>query len=312
MRDDSGMIEPVLIAGTGAMACLFAARLSAAGVAVTMLGTWQDGLAALRRYGVRLQVSDVETAFPVNAVEDPGQVVECKLALVLTKAWQTERVGRQLVQCLASDGLALTLQNGMGNRETLEAYLGPDRVAAGSATLGATLLGPGLVKSGGEGVIRLSLESKLDDMAATLTYAGFALEREKDIEAIMWAKLVINAAINPLTALLDVCNGELLRRPSAEALMAAAATEAACVAKAHGVRLPFTDPVAAARTVAERTASNHSSMLQDVRRRARTENDAISGAVVRLGEKAGVDTPVNRTLWQLVQALEASYPGSKQ
>jgi len=120
---------------------------------------------------------------------------------------------------------------------------------------------------------------------------------------LLWSKLVINAAINPLTALLRVPNGELLARPSAQSLMDAAAREAAAVARALGRRLTFSDPVAAAQAVAQRTAVNHSSMFQDVQRGAPTEIDAICGAIVAAGEGCGVATPVNRTLWLLVKAL---------
>ncbi len=85
--------------------------------------------------------------------------------------------------------------------------------------------------------------------------------------------------------------------------MAAAAEEVAAVAAAQGIRLPFDDPATAAEEVAKRTASNRSSMLQDIRRGAPTEIDAICGAVVQVGERVPVATPTNRVLWQLVKAL---------
>jgi hypothetical protein len=101
----------------------------------------------------------------------------------------------------------------------------------------------------------------------------------------VWGKLVINAAINPLTALLGVPNGELLARPAARALMADLACEAAAVAAAQGIRLPYPDPVAAAEGVAQRTAANRSSMLQDVQRGAPTEIDHLRRH--RKGRRAG-------------------------
>jgi 2-dehydropantoate 2-reductase len=85
--------------------------------------------------------------------------------------------------------------------------------------------------------------------------------------------------------------------------MHAAATEAAAVAAVQGIRLPYPDPLKAVESVARRTANNRSSMLQDVLRGAPTEIDAICGAIVQAGEEAGVPTPVNLTLWQLVRAL---------
>ena len=118
----------------------------------------------------------------------------------------------------------------------------------------------------------------------------------------MWGKLVINAAINPLTALLRVPNGELLQRPAAHLLMRVLAQEAAAVATALGIHLPFEDAVRAAEEVARKTANNHSSMFQDIRRGAPTEIDAICGAITQTGEKLGVATPFNRVCWHLTRA----------
>ena len=130
------------------------------------------------------------------------------------------------------------------------------------------------------------------------------MELVSDPTALLWGKLVINAAINPLTAILRVPNGELLERPSARELLAEAAREAAMVAEKLGINLPYTDPVMAAEDVARKTASNLSSMLQDVLGGRVTEIEAINGMIVHNGEKTGVDTPVNRMLWQLVRSMD--------
>ncbi len=293
----------VLITGTGALACLFAARLSAAGVRVTMLGTWPEGLAALQTHGVRLVEGGQERAYPVRATGTTADCAGHTHALVLVKSWQTAGVARRLGKCLAADGLAVTLQNGLGNREALAARLGEERVALGVTTTGATLLGPGRVRPGGAGVISLEDHPRLGTLPDILRRAGFEVEITANADSLVWGKLVINAAINPLTALLRVPNGELLERPAARTLMAALAEEAANVAAAQGILLDFPDPVAAAEQVARRTASNHSSMFQDVLRGAPTEIDAICGAIVRAGKATGIPTPVNRVLWQLVRAM---------
>lgn len=295
----------MLIVGTGAMACLFAARLSAAGSDVTLLGTWREGIEALRRDGVTLvDTEGREQSCPVRATDNPAECNRARSALVLVKSWQTERAAGQLVDCLAPDGVALTLQNGMGNREKLSKVLGAQRVALGVTTIGANLLGPGRVRLAGDGVISLSVHSRLGPLSDSLRQAGFIIENAPDPDSLLWGKLVINAAINPLTALLSVPNGALLERPTARALMVTVAREAAAVAVAQGLHLPYPDPVVAVETIARRTAANRSSMLQDVQRGAPTEIDAICGAIVTAGEQTGVPTPVNRTLWQLVKALE--------
>jgi 2-dehydropantoate 2-reductase len=290
--------DTILILGTGALATLFAARLSAAGVDVTMLGSWPEGLAALNQRGAELD----GRAYPVRATADP---VECRgagSALVLVKAWQTERAAAQLADCLAADGLAVTLQNGLGNAAVLARTLGLTRVAVGVTTLGANLAGPGCVVSGGEGPVTLEAHPRLAGLESMLGAAGFSVNVVADVRLLVWEKLAVNAAINPLTALLRVRNGQLLELPSARRLMGALAGEAAAVAKSLGVLLPLPGPERLAEEVARRTAQNLSSMLQDVLRGTSTEVDAINGAIVREGERHGVPAPVNRALWSLVKA----------
>lgn len=296
--------EPILIVGTGALATLFAARLAGRGHDITMLGTWEAGLDALEHAGARLVDSTGhERAFRVRATRDPRAAYGAKYAFVLVKSWQTERAAHQLAECLAEEGLAVTLQNGLGNNDILSRALGPERVALGVTTTGATLLSPGLVRAGGEGVVSLETHPLVGVVETALMRAGFPVEVVADARSLVWGKLVVNAAINPLTALLRIPNGELLNRPSARVIMKALANETAAVASAQRVRLPFKNPIEAAESVARQTAANHSSMFQDLRRGAPTEIDAINGAVTRAGKQNGVPTPVNGVCWRLVQTM---------
>ena len=292
------------------MACLFGAHL-ASHVDVTMLGTWKEGLKALKEKGVRLVDEEgAERIFPVDATSDPQDCAGSQYALVLVKSWETPRVAQQLAVCLTADGVALTLQNGLGNLEHLQKALGEERAALGVTTMGATLLGPGRVRAGGVGPTHLASHPRLSLLVEVLRQAELEVDVAENLESLVWGKLVINAAINPLTALLNVPNGELLARPHALALMTVAAGETDAVAAARGISLPYDDPGAAAVEVAGRTASNHSSMLQDILRGAPTEIDAISGAIANEGESLGVWTPVNKVLWHLVRALASAAHGS--
>jgi len=294
----------ILIIGTGALATLFVARLASSGHRVTMLGTWPDGLSALRQNGARIiDENGDEQSFSVRVTDNPKECRGAKVAIVLVKSWQTERAAHQLKECLANDGLAITLQNGLGNQEILVKELSQSRVALGTITIGATLLGPGLVKAGGGGKISIEAHPALGPIEEALRSANFDVHIVNDARSLVWGKLIINAAINPLTALLKVPNGELLKSPAARRLMRLLAQEAASVAFAEKVNLPFHDPAAAVEDVARRTAGNHSSMLQDVQRGAPTEIDAICGAVARTGERHHISTPINYACWQLVLAM---------
>ena len=296
--------EPLLIVGTGAMASLFAAMLSASGVQVRMLGTWKEGIQALNTYGVRL-IDELgkEFTYPVIATDDPELCTGSQFAIVLVKSYQTNLAAQKLTTCLNADGVALTLQNGLNNHQALSDVLGESRVASGVTTAGATLIDPGIVRIGGRGITSLKRDIRLDLLVSQLSRAGFEVEEVKDTDALIWGKLVINAAINPLTALLRVPNGQLISNPSARRVMNLVTIEAAEVAGALGVNLPYPDPVPAVEAVAQRTASNQSSMYKDVLRGSQTEIDAINGAIVRAGESAGVPVEYNRMLWLMVSAL---------
>jgi len=201
--------------------------------------------------------------------------------------------------------MVLTLQNGLGNHQKLSQFLGRERVFQGVTTYGGTLLGPGRVRSGGEGLISVEDDPQLTLFVENFHRAHFTVEKTDEIESLIWRKLAINAAINPLTAILSVPNGELLARPQSRTLMALAASEVAAVAAAQGIQLHFDEVAAAVEDVARRTARNRSSMLQDIQRSAPTEIEAINGAVVQAAEQIGVHVPVNQTLYLLVKSMIA-------
>ena len=294
----------ILIVGSGAMALLFGARLVRAGFDVTLLGTWQEGIQAINQSGIRIDDKQNPLVYPASGKTDLSEIPPVKMALVLVKSWQTERAARQLSQVLHQDGIALSLQNGLGNIEILSQILGNERVAQGVTTYGATLLGPGVVRPGGEGLISVQSLPRLDLIIQYLQHAGFKVQRIADLSSLVWGKVIINVAINPLTALLNVKNGQLLESRSSLEIMQETAEEAANVARALGIQLGFKDPAAEVQRIAFATADNISSMLQDIRRGALTEIDALCGAVVRAGRSVDLRTPVNELLMLLIRARE--------
>jgi 2-dehydropantoate 2-reductase len=285
------------------MACLFGGRLARAGHAVTLAGTWLEGLAALALRGVTVEDAGGSWSTPVRTARLHDSLPESDLVLVLVKSYRTAAIAPEAARA-ADGGLIATLQNGLGNREALEAA-GASRVLVGVTAAGATLLGPGHVRGHIAGtVLGDDGHGAAGSVARLLRSAGLEAELAGDIERLLWRKLVVNCAINPLTALLGVENGALLANPEWRARMEAAAREAGAVARAKGVALGE-DAIALAVSAAQATAGNHSSMLQDLSRGARTEIEAINGAVLREGRRLGVATPVNEELWAAVLAREA-------
>lgn len=296
------MQEPVLIMGSGAMACLFAAYLAASEHPVTLISEWEEGITALNRFGVRLiREGDLTSAFRVQALIQPDSRLHSTV-LVLVKSWQTRQTAQLLSTCLTSDANILTLQNGLGNLEVLSAGLVSRRVFCGSTTIGATLVAPGIVKEGGTGDIHLPDHPVGRHFAALLSSSGFSVKIQPDIQSIIWGKLVVNAAINPLTALLDVPNGFLLENKHALQLVHSLVNESCQVANAGKITLPYSNSQKYVDQVIQKTAQNFSSMRQDLKRGAPTEIDAINNQIVLYSKKWGVEAPLNQMMVHLVKA----------
>jgi 2-dehydropantoate 2-reductase len=302
----------IAIIGAGAMGSLFGAFLLPV-AEVCLIDPYADHVRAITENGLKIEGVDgrVRTC-RLSAVTDPSAVKPgIDFAIVFTKSRMTESAARIAAPLLAEKGLALTLQNGVGNREVIAGVLGEGRTVAGVTSHGGTLLGPGRVRHGGEGPTLIGEAGWDVDIAPILELfraAGLDVEMSKDVDSLIWGKLVINAGINALAAILRVPNGVLGLTPECEGIMAGAVEEAVAVAGALGIRLPYENPLAHVRSVCEKTAANRASMLQDILRGADTEVDVINGAVVRYGAGAGIGTPCNRFLREIIKALEATSP----
>jgi 2-dehydropantoate 2-reductase len=328
------------IIGAGALGSLIAFYLSVH-ADVWLLSRRQEQIDAINRDGLRRELDGVAGTRRPRAAADPAAIGPCDIVLVLTKSyatawaaqqaqlllkpfseqndkvtrWQGDKVNATDITpspchpIILSGTLVVTLQNGLGNRELLVAALGADRVGQGVTALGATLLGLGQVRHAGQGTTVFGTAPDRAGMATLVDLfntCGLPAELSDDLDALVWGKLVVNAGINALTALLRVPNGALADSAEARALMADAVAEVAAVAQARGTALPYPDPLAHTLAVAHATRANHSSMLQDVLRGSPTEIDAINGAVAREGLRLGVPTPINSMLAALVRALEAT------
>lgn len=307
----------VAVLGTGALGCLLTATLQPRNT-VVMAGRWAAQLEAIAKHGLTIIAPDggrrtlrVATTSRLETLSGNADVV-----LIAVKSTATDQAAHDAAVILgAGGGLVVTLQNGLGNLEQFQELVGQERATAAVTAQGATLLGPATVRHAGHGLTTIGLSPDLSPEAASLVQqlceafmeAGWACQVSADLNRLVWTKLAVNAAINPLTALLAVPNGALLAEPGLVALMDAAAREVAAVARAQSISLDGDEAAARAQQVARNTAANTSSMLQDMQRGAPTEIDAICGAVVAIAKVWGVAVPVNEQLLALVRQQEQAY-----
>lgn len=293
----------VVVFGAGALGSLIGGLL-AREHAVALVGRTPH-IEAIADRGLRLIGGSETTVHPraTTALD-----TDAELAVVTTKSFDTETAARALAT--REIGAALSLQNGMGNEETLAAHLDCP-VLGGATTFGALFREPGVVECTGVGDVVLGAfagpkASHADREAArragdAFESAGIDAEVVADVRPRLWEKLAVNAGINPVTALCRLDNG-CVREPPARAVATQAAAEVAAVATDRGIELGGDVAREAVLAVAGATAANRSSMRADVEAGRRTEIDAINGYVVEVADRP---VPTNETLCRLVRAWEA-------
>lgn len=303
----------IVIVGPGALGCLIAGFLKIrTKEEVWLLDNDPDRARKIRGSGIKIEGISGDFDTRIDIVSSPKDIGACDLVMICVKSYSTEEACREIKDIVSDETYILTLQNGIGNVQILNDYFGPERIIAGVTNHGSTLLGAGHVRHAGRAdTIIGNSEGKvlgiMKEAAAILTKAGFETKISKDIDSVIWGKLIINVGINALTAVTRLNNGRLIEYDGTRELLRAAVQEAVKIVKRKRIKLAYDDPIQKVESVCKATAANISSMLQDVLKMKRTEIDFINGAIVRHAKAMGIATPVNETLTGLVRTIESSY-----
>ncbi len=302
----------IVIVGPGAMGCLLAAFLSKTKEDIWILDHNKERAAKITQAGISLTGISGEWRCKPKASSEINDLGIADLLIVCVKSYDTKTALAHSKPLVGEKTSVLTLQNGLGNLEIISETIGADKVIGGVTNLGATLLDTAKVKHAGKGETIIGrvdgkITAQMRAIREIFNKAGLEMRISKDIKALLWSKLIINVGINGLTAITRLNNGKLTEFEGTRRIMREAVTEAIRVAKRKRIKLIYDDPLAKVEAVAEATAGNISSMLQDVLRKKRTEIDFINGVIVRLGQELGIPIPTNTMLVDLVKTIEASY-----
>lgn len=312
----------IAIVGPGAMGCLFGGFLAKSGQELWLLDKRPGRVEAVQKEGIKIEGISGNHKVKVKATTKAKEIGPCELIIICVKSYDTEAAVKGLGPLISGETLVLTLQNGLGNVESIAEAVGEERVVGGVTSHGATLLGEGHVRHAGKGdtVIgrwqatgrrqvkgwKISRRT-LEDIASAFKAAGFPTKISEKVRDLVWSKLIINVGINALTAVTRLNNGRLVEFEGTRQILKMAVLEAAKVARRKRITLAYSDSIKKVEGVCRATAGNISSMLQDVLKKRRTEIDYINGAIVREGEALEISTPANKVLTELVKTIEASY-----
>jgi 2-dehydropantoate 2-reductase len=304
--------QPWHILGAGAIGSLWGAYGCRAGRDIklifrnnTQLHDYQN------RGGISLSYGDQHELIPVAAVSPQTLSVPIKQLLICTKAQQTFSALSAIKEFIAEGATLVLLQNGLGVAEQIQTAFPKVQLFQASTTEGAYRPEDFSVVHAGRGETLIGSNhansEQLASLAKSLSFAPLIVKKSDNIDAILWRKLAINCAINPLTVIYHCRNGELLNKPEALLHIRAIVDETILLSRALKKQQGLENLYQQIIDVAQATAKNRSSMLQDVEAGRETEVDAITGHLCQLAVKQGVSLPINEALLKEIRRI--SLPG---
>lgn len=304
------------ILGAGAMGSIIGACLSKGGQEVLLVDPYREHMDRIASEGLRLTFGPVTETVRMQTCANPKEAGPVDVVVLLVKGFMSQTAIRGAWGLFGEDTFVCTLQNGLGNTETLEGLFPGDRILQGVIHLTGHLAGPGevagarywttdiylgiLVKEGPAATVAKVMAKHLSD-------GGLVAEAKADVEQDIWKKALVNACLNAPCGVLRLRGGEYFGHPEGRRLAGDIAGEIAAVAAARGITIDI-DAAMSYMEMGTRARSEHyPSMAQDMRNRRRTEIDSLNGAIAKYGRELGIPTPANDYLTRLVKIIEDNY-----
>ncbi len=305
----------IAVIGAGGVGGYFGGRLARSGEEVVFVARGAT-LDALRRRGLR--VDSVAGDFALDRVEasgEPSRVGPVDAVLVAVKSWQVAEVAPTLTPLVGPGTAVVPLENGVEAPDQLAGVLGRGAVLGGLCRISSMVVEPGHIRHAGlEPYVALGelgggASDRAERLRAALERSGVRAEVPADIRLAMWEKFLFITAVSGLGAVTRAGVGVLRSLPATRDLLVAAVEEVAAVGRAHGVAIPAGAPAATLALVDTLPEHTTASMQRDIAAGRPSELESQNGAVVRLGEAAGVPTPVNAFLYAALLPQELAARG---
>ena len=302
----------IAVIGTGAMGSIYAARFSRAGHEVVAIDIWQDHVNYINRNGLFIDGPDGQIiAKNIKASTKFSDLKECHFYIVATKAMNLEESIKNLKDWINLNSPIITIQNGLGAGDIILRHMPENNIILGVAEgFGASLQKPGHVTHTANKQIRLgsiskiSSEKELQNIVDAWRSGGLKTEIYKNIEQLIWEKLLCNVTLSGPCSIFGCNVNELFNNQEYWNFALNCMQEAYSVGLSMGVPFSFEDPVAYVSDFAKRVGSAKPSMLQDYENKKKTEIDFINGAIPPLGAKSKIPTPFNDHVCRIIREAE--------
>ena len=302
----------IAVIGTGAMGSIYAARFSRAGHEVVAIDIWQDHVNYINRNGLFIDGPDGQIiAKNIKASTKFSDLKGCHFYIIATKAMKLEESIKSLKDWINLNSPIITIQNGLGAGDIILRHMPENNIILGVAEgFGASLQRPGHVTHTANKQIRLgsiskiSSEKELRNIVDTWRSGGLKTEIYKNIEQLIWEKLLCNVTVSGPCSIFGCNVNELFNNQEYWNFALNCMQEAYSVGLSMGIPFSFEDPVAYVSDFAIRVGSAKPSMLQDYENKKKTEIDFINGAIPPLGVKSKIPTPFNDHVCRIIREAE--------
>ena len=303
----------ICMLGTGSLGSTIGGTLAQGGSEVYFVDQWKEHIDKINENGLKMTDEKEDWYVKVDARTSAEGMGPVDLVIVLVKSFATKEAVSQLKETnvIGENTLVMSLQNGLGNEETIAEVVGEANVISGKTYVGGRLLSPGYVSAGVKGKYTYigeltgEITDRIQAVCDEFNKAGLLCEVSDNIKGLIWDKLLINVAAGALCGITRLPYGPLYEEEYIKETAVAAIQEGIDVAKAAGVKLKSEDPeypwYAASEGLPE---TFKTSILQSLELKRPTAIDFINGSVVEWGKKFGIPTPVNRTLVTCVKGIE--------
>lgn len=308
----------IVILGAGAIGKLLSVFLNRGGHQVILVDPNQKKVDLLNSQGIGFMEPDAVdpdavSYVPTTAVSQASTIDNCDLVVLAVKSFDTMSAIQAAHHLVTKTSPVVTLQTGLDNIENLEQVVDRENIIGGFTFMAATSLGSGVVRQGGAGKTYLGeldgrISDRLRNICTMFAESGMECTPVQRIIGRLWCKVIVFSAINTVTSILQIQNGQLLDNAESVSLLKRLVDEGRKVAETQEIDLVFPDLYQLLIDGCKRTDQNLSSMLQDILEGKRTEIDAQCGALVKLGQQAGIPTPTQQTVLELVQLISKKQP----
>lgn len=302
------------VMGAGALGCYFGGRMAEAGADISFVARGAH-LKALQQDGLRIAsaLGDAHIS-PVHATDDPGEIGPVDAVMFLVKLYDTEAAAAQMAPMIGPDTMVVSFQNGIDAWERIGAVVGSERVIGGAAYIPADIREPGLVSHNGPfarlvfGEFDGGISDRCRALADAFAAAGIENETVTDIDVRLWEKFLFLSALSAITSLTRLPLGTILADEQSNRLFRAAIDETLSVGRAACPALQVDAAERSYQMALGLPKTMRASMLDDLERGKRMELEGLSGAVVRIGAKHGVPTPVHGMVCQALSPYVSGPP----